>query len=61
VAIATAFGAGDFAEAKRPIEILFQDADIQTGEHFAMAQHLHDQLGLALNNSEKSGRQAIFG
>ena len=48
---ATAFGGHDLAEAKRRIEILFADADKQTGRHTAVAQDLHDQLTLALNST----------
>ena len=46
--IASAFGGHDPAEARRRIEILFSDADKQTGGHFAPAQRLRDQLRLAL-------------
>jgi hypothetical protein len=49
--IASAFGGHDLAEARRRIEILFSDADKQTGGHFAPAQRLRDQLRLALNST----------
>jgi hypothetical protein len=53
MAVATAFGGHDLAEAKRRIEILFADADKQTGGHFAVAQRLRaQQLGLALSNTK---------
>jgi hypothetical protein len=52
MAVATAFGGHDLAEAKRRIEILFADADKQTGGHFAVAQRLRAQLGLALSNTK---------
>ena len=49
--IATAFGGHDLAEAKRRIEILFADADRETGGHVAAAQHLRDQLRSVLGNT----------
>jgi hypothetical protein len=42
---------GGIAEAKRRIEILFANADKQTGRHTAAAQQLNDQLGMALNST----------
>jgi hypothetical protein len=60
VVIATAFGGHDLAEAKRRIEILFADADKQTGGHFAAAQRLRNQLNLALNDtSGPAGKQFL--
>jgi hypothetical protein len=56
--IATTFGGHDLAEAKRRIEMLFADADKQTGEHFAAAQRLRDQLSLALTDTRgPAGKQ----
>jgi hypothetical protein len=49
--IASAFGGHDLAEARRRIEMLFTDADKQTGGHFACAQRLRDQLRLAINST----------
>jgi hypothetical protein len=49
--IASAFGGHDLAEARRRIEMLFTDADKQTGDHFAPAQRLRDQLRLAINST----------
>jgi hypothetical protein len=60
VVIATAFGGHDLAEAKRRIEILFADADNQTGGHSAVAQRLRDQLALALKNTNSpAGKQSL--
>jgi hypothetical protein len=58
--IATAFGGHDPAQAKRRIEILFADADKQKGRHTAVAQHLHNRLNLALNNTRSPAeRQSL--
>jgi hypothetical protein len=60
VAIATAFGGHDLAEAKRRIEMLFADADKQAGGRFAAAQRLSDQLALVLNNTQDpAGKQSL--
>jgi hypothetical protein len=60
VAIATAFGGRDLAEAKRRIEILFADADKQTGGHFAAAQRLQDQLSLALKKTRSPAEKQFL-
>jgi len=60
VAIATAFGGHDLAEAKRRIEILFADADNHSGGHAAVAQRLGDQLRSALGNtSSPAGKRSL--
>lgn len=51
--IATAFGGHDLAEAKWRIEILFADAEVEAGGHFALAQRVRDRLGLELNDSRR--------
>jgi hypothetical protein len=60
IAIATAFGGHDLAEARLWIETLFADTDKQKGGHFVVAQGLRDQLALALNNTKgPAGRQSL--
>jgi DNA-binding MurR/RpiR family transcriptional regulator len=51
LAMATAFGGHDLAEAKRRIEILFADADKQTGEHSSVAHRLHDRIKSVLKDT----------
>jgi hypothetical protein len=60
MAIATAFGGHDLTEATRRIEILFADASEQAGGHFAVAQRLRDQLGLALNDTNSPARKQFL-
>jgi hypothetical protein len=49
LAMATTVGSQDLAQAKLRVELLFTDADRQTGGHFGVAQKLRDHLGRALN------------
>jgi hypothetical protein len=49
LAMADTVESQDLSQAKHRIELVFTDADKQTGGHFGVAQNLRDQLGRALN------------
>ena len=49
LAMANTVESQDLAQAKHRVELLFTDADRQTGGHFGVARKLRDQLGGALN------------